>query len=64
MGVTATWKTKPGEISSSCNGSDRTELSMGVYSTECGRGGLGIIRFFFVNSRQDKEFLEKNAFFG
>ena len=37
---------------------------MGVYSTECGRGGLGIIRFFFVNSRKDKEFLEKIAFFG
>ena len=27
VGVTATWKTNPGEISSSCNGSDRTELS-------------------------------------
>ena len=36
---------------------------MGVYSTECGVGE-GIIRVFSMNSRQDKEFFEKNAFFG
>ena len=35
---------------------------MGVYSTECGVGE-GIIRVFSMNSRQDKEFFEKNAFF-
>ena len=27
-------------------------------------GGVGIIRVFSMNSRQDKEFSEKNAFFG
>ena len=27
VGVTATWKTNPGEISSSCNGWDRPQLS-------------------------------------
>ena len=37
---------------------------MGVYSTKCASGGLGIIRFLFMNSRQDREFLEKIAFLG
>ena len=34
---------------------------MGVYSTECGVG-LGIIRFFSMNSGQDKNFWKKCIF--
>ena len=39
-------------------------LHMGVYSTECAGGGVRNYKVFFVNSRKDKEFLEKIAFLG
>ena len=41
-----------------------TATGMAVYSTECGKGWGRHYRVYLMNSRQDKEFLEKNAFFG
>ena len=36
-----------------------------ILPNACGRGWVRHHKvFFFMNSRQDKEFLEKNAFFG
>ena len=57
-------KRKPKNNLDEDRGIESTSKSMGVYSTEYARWWVRHYKVFFVNSRQDRECLEKIAFLG